>query len=134
MANMVDELCHEIIGASIEVHKLFGPGLLERIYCQCLCRELTLRGLSYNTEVPIPLIYKGTQLDTTFKADLIIEDTVIVELKFVLEMNPIFEAQLISYLTLSKKPTGLLINFNVPVLKNGIKRLFPKQVPESVAL
>ena len=119
MINMVDELCHEIIGASIEVHKLFGPGLLERIYSQCLCRELTLRGLSYNTEVPIPLIYK---------------DTIIVELKSVLEMNPIFEAQLISYLTLSKKPTGLLINFNVPVLKNGIKRLFPKQVPESVAL
>ena len=126
---MVDELCHEIIGASIEVHKLFGPGLLERIYSQCLCRELTLRGLSYNTEVPIPLIYKGTQLDITF-----VEDTIIVELKSVLEMNPIFEAQLISYLTLSKKPTGLLINFNVPVLKNGIKRLFPKQVPESVAL
>jgi GxxExxY protein len=128
MTYRVDELCHEIIGASIEVHKLFGPGLLERIYSQCLCRELTLRGLSYQTEVPIPLLYKDTVLDTVYKADLIVEDTVIVELKSVVEMNPLFEAQLISYLTLSKKPTGLLINFNVPVLKNGIKRLFPKQV------
>ena len=123
MNQTADELCYEIIGASMEVHKLFGPGLLERIYSQCLCRELTLRGLRYQTEVPIPLVYKDIRLDTIFKADLIVEDTVIVELKAVADLNPLFEAQLISYLTLSRKPTGLLINFNVPVLKRGIRRL-----------
>ena len=127
MRHQVDDLCYEIIGASIEVHKIIGPGLLEKIYLQCLCRELNIRGLSFCTEYPIPLVYKGVRLEAEFRADLLVEDLVIVELKAVNEMNPVFEAQLISYITLAEKPTGLLINFNVPILKDGVKRLFPQK-------
>lgn len=122
----IDEICHEVIGACIEVHKILGPGLLEKIYAQCLCRELTLRNFKYTKEFRIPLVYKGQELDADFRADLLVENDVLIELKSVNEMNPVFEAQLISYLTLANKPTGLLINFNVPVLRQGIKRLFPK--------
>jgi len=121
-----DELCHEIIGASMEVHNALGPGLLEKIYMQCLCKELELRNIPFVCEFVIPLIYKGLKLETEFMADLLVDDRVIVELKAVTEMNPVYEAQLISYLTLAGKPTGLLINFTVPSLRNGIKRLFPK--------
>ncbi|MDD4310137.1 MAG: GxxExxY protein [Candidatus Cloacimonetes bacterium] len=128
MSNLeIDVLCGKIIGACIEVHKTLGPGLFERIYHQCLCRELTLRGIAYHDEFHISLNYKGLELDSVLRADLLVEDTVIVELKAVNEWNHIFEAQLISYLRLANKPAGLLINFNVPILKDGIKRLFNGQ-------
>ena len=120
-----DMICDRIIGAAIEVHRNMGPGLLEKVYMQCLKKELHDRGLSYETERSIPLIYKGAKLDTDFRADLIVENQVIVELKSVQNLNPVFEAQLISYLKISGLPTGLLINFNVPRLKEGIRLLFP---------
>ncbi len=120
----IDQLCHRIIGACIEVHKALGPGLLENIYQRCLCRELSLNGINYQEEYSISLEYKGLKLDSSLRADLLIEDTVILELKAVNEWNAIFEAQLISYLKLADKPVGLLVNFNVPVLKDGVKRLF----------
>ncbi|HOH46564.1 MAG TPA: GxxExxY protein [Candidatus Cloacimonadota bacterium] len=125
MEENLDSLCQKIIGAAIEVHKTMGPGLLEKIYLQCFCKELDIRGLMYEREKQIPLVYKGQLLDAGLRADLIVENLVIVELKSVLDLNHVFEAQLISYLTLSGMPTGLLINFNVPSLKDGIKRLFP---------
>ncbi len=125
MEENLDSLCQKIIGAAIEVHKTMGPGLLEKIYLQSFCKELDIRGLMYEREKQIPLVYKGQLLDAGLRADLIVENLVIVELKSVLDLNHVFEAQLISYLTLSGMPTGLLINFNVPSLKDGIKRLFP---------
>ncbi|HPS38562.1 MAG TPA: GxxExxY protein [Candidatus Cloacimonadota bacterium] len=128
MQTEVNKLCAQIIGAAIEVHKHMGPGLLEKVYLKCLCSELDSLRLSYTVEQAIPLVYKGTPLDMGFRADLIVENKVIVELKSVTEMNPLFDAQLISYLTLSGLPTGLLINFNVGLLKDGIKRLFPKMI------
>lgn len=125
MEENLDSLCQKIIGAAIEVHKTMGPGLLEKIYLQSFCKELDIRGLMYEREKQIPLVYEGQLLDAGLRADLIVENLVIVELKSVLDLNHVFEAQLISYLTLSGMPTGLLINFNVPSLKDGIKRLFP---------
>jgi GxxExxY protein len=97
---------------------------MEKVYQQCLCRELTLQGLQYKSEVPVSLNYKGVQLDVTLRADLLVEDMVLVEIKAVNEWNALFEAQLISYLKLAEKPAGLLVNFNVPLMKDGIKRLF----------
>jgi len=125
--NDVNELCSRIIGSAIEVHRSMGPGLLEKVYLKCLCYELSSQGLSYTVEQAIPLVYKGVQLETGFRADLIVEDKVIVELKSVSEMSPVFEAQLISYLTLSGLPSGLLLNFNVVQMRDGIKRLFPRR-------
>ncbi|MDD2229510.1 MAG: GxxExxY protein [Candidatus Cloacimonetes bacterium] len=119
-----DIMCGRIIGACIEVHKALGPGLMEKVYVQCLCRELTLQGLKYTSEFPVKLNYKGVQLDITLRADLLVEDTVLVEIKAVNEWNTVYEAQLISYLKLTDKPAGLLVNFNVPIMKDGIKRLF----------
>jgi len=119
-----DVVCGKIIRACIEVHKALGPGLMEKVYQQCLCRELTLQGLQYKSEVPVSLNYKGVQLDVTLRADLLVEDMVLVEIKAVNEWNALFEAQLISYLKLAEKPAGLLVNFNVPLMKDGIKRLF----------
>lgn len=126
MHSDIDELCSRIIGSAIEVHKSLGPGLLEKVYLRCLCYELESQGLSYAVEQAIPLKYKGVHLDTGFRADLVVENKVIVELKSVTEMNPIFDAQLISYLSLSGLPAGLLLNFNVVLMKDGVKRLFPR--------
>jgi len=123
-------LCGKIIGACIEVHKQLGPGLLEKVYQQCLCRELSLSGLSYREEIPINLNYKGLQLDLTLRADILVEDQVLVEVKAVNEWNAVHEAQLISYLKLTNKPSGLLVNFNVPILKDGIKRLLNCSNPQ----
>lgn len=115
------ELTRPIIGAAIEVHRVLGPGLMESSYEECLCHELTLRALTFQRQVPIPLSYKNIQLDCSYRADLIIGD-VVVELKAVESILPIHEAQLLTYMRLLKKSVGLLINFNVPVLKEGIRR------------
>jgi GxxExxY protein len=121
----LDELCYEIIGCAIEVHRLMGPGLLERPYQLCMEHEFRIRGIQFISQCNIGLRYKGTPLECVFVADFLVEDSVIVELKAVSEILPIHQAQLISYLNLANKPTGLLINFHVTKLNNGVKRLFP---------
>ena len=111
-----------IIGAAIEVHRNLGPGLLESAYEECLCHELHLRGLDCKRQVPLPLLYKGLKLDCGYKIDLIVQDEVLLELKAVERLLPIHEAQLLTYLKLTGKRVGLLINFNVPLLTQGIIR------------
>ena len=118
----IDKLTESIIGASIEVHKSLGPGLFESAYEECLCRELTLRDISFTRQTPVSIDYKGIKLDCGYKLDLLIEDTVVIEIKSVQKIAPIHEAQLLTYLQLGGWNIGLLINFNVTLLKNGIKR------------
>jgi len=117
-----EELTKEIIGAAIEVHKAVGPGLLEGVYEECLCHELKLRNLNFERQILVPVTYKGVTLDCGYRLDLLIEGTVILELKSVDRIHPIFEAQLLTYMRLLQKPVGLLINFNVPMLRSGIVR------------
>lgn len=117
-----EQLTQKIIGAAIEVHKAIGPGLMEHIYEECLCHELELRGLSFRRRIQVPLFYKGKNLDCSYRLDLLVEDTVILELKCVERILPVHQAQLLTYLKLMKKPVGLLINFNVAVLTQGIIR------------
>ena len=113
----------EIIGSAIEVHKELGPGLLESAYEECLCRELSLRGVSFQRQVPLPVVYKGVRLDCGYRIDLVVDDKVVVELKTVDKLLPVHEAQLLTYLKLYHRQVGLLINFHVAVLKDGIKRM-----------
>ena len=117
-----NELTHAIIGAAIEVHRLLGPGLLESAYEECLARELTLRGLQFERQKPIPVVYKDVKLECGYRIDLLVEGRIVVELKAVDALAPIHEAIILTYLKLSERPLGLLINFNVPVLKDGIRR------------
>ena len=119
----VNQITEKIIGGAIEVHRSLGPGLLESAYQACLAREMALRGLSFEQEMPLHLEYKGLQLDCGYRLDFLVEQTVILELKTVEALLPIHEAQLLTYLKLAGIKIGLLINFNVPVLKNGIKRM-----------
>jgi len=118
--NLITE---KVIGASIEVHKGLGPGLLESAYERCLCYELSLAGLKFERQVPLPLVYKDVKLESGYIMDLVVEDLLVVELKAVERLMPINEAQLLSYLKLAEKRIGLLLNFHVPVLKDGIKRI-----------
>jgi GxxExxY protein len=118
-----NELSNKIIGAAIEVHKILGPGLLESAYEECLCRELDLNGINFERQKPLPVNYKGTHLDCGYRLDIIVENCVIVELKCVENLIPIHIAQLLTYLRLTNLKLGLLINFNVAVLKEGIKRV-----------
>ena len=118
-----EELTGQIIGAAIEVHKQLGPGLLESTYQACLCHELELRGISFEFEKPLPLEYKGIKLECGYRIDLLVAGLVIVEIKSVEALAPIHEAQLLTYLKLTGIKVGFLINFNVVVLKNGIRRL-----------
>ncbi len=120
--NGQDSRTAPIIGAAIEVHRQLGPGLLESAYEQCLCHELHLRGLPFRCQVDLPVSYKGLQLDSGYKIDLIVNDEVVIELKAVERVLPVHEAQLLTYLKLSAKTVGLLINFNVPLLTRGIIR------------
>jgi GxxExxY protein len=116
------ELTEGIIGAAIEVHRVLGPGLLESAYEECLCRELSLRGLAFQRQVVLPVAYKGVQLDCGYRLDLLVADQVVVELKSVDRLDDIHAAQLLTYLRLSRRKVGLLINFNVPLLRQGILR------------
>ena len=111
-----------IVGAAIEVHRVLGPGLLESAYEECLCHELHLRGLIFERQVDLRVSYKGLQLDCGYKMDLVVDQQVVLELKCVEKTLPIHEAQLLTYLKLSGKRVGLLINFNVPLLTQGIVR------------
>ncbi len=118
-----NEITERIIGAAIEVHRHLGPGLLESAYAECLCYELARGGLSFKREVPMPIRYKDILLEAAYRMDLLVEDTVVVEVKSVEAMIPIHSAQVLTYLKLSGKPVGLLINFDVPILKDGLKRI-----------
>jgi GxxExxY protein len=118
-----NDLTGNIIGAAIEVHKTLGPGLLESSYEECLCREFDLRKIAYRRQVPVPLEYKGMKLDCGYRLDVLVEDVVILEIKSCESIEPIHEAQLLTYLKLTGHKVGLLINFNVAVLKDGIKRI-----------
>jgi GxxExxY protein len=106
-------LVYHVNGAAIEVHKTLGPGLLESVYHQCLAKELEIRDIKFTSECSIPLNYKGFALETKLRCDLLIEEVLVLELKSVAEINPIYEAQLLTYMNLLKAPIGLLINFNV---------------------
>jgi len=117
-----EELTRKIIGASIEVHKALGPGLLESAYEECLFYELTQLGLKVERQKPVPVVYKEIKLDYGYRIDLLVEDTVIIELKSIDTFAPVHEAQLLTYMKFANKKIGLLINFNVTVLKNGLKR------------
>jgi len=116
-------LTHGVIAAAISVHRALGPGLLENAYRKCLVHELRGRGLDPRAEVPIPLVYKGIHLDCGFRADLIVNDQVLLELKAIDRLLPIHDAQLLTYLKLCRIKVGLLINFNSSSLRNGIRRL-----------
>jgi GxxExxY protein len=120
---VIDGLTEKIIGAAIAVHKALGPGLLESAYEECLAHELNLAKISFERQVALPVIYKSLQLDCAYRLDFLVEKTVILELKAVENLQPIHEAQLLTYLKLGGWPIGLLINFNVPVLMKGIKRM-----------
>jgi len=119
----LNDVSGQVIGAAIEVHRELEPGLLESAYEACLAYELRHRGVKVEQQVAQPVFYKGLQLECGYRLDLLVEDRVIVELKAVEALLPIHEAQLLTYLKLRKLRLGLLINFNVPILKNGIKRL-----------
>jgi GxxExxY protein len=118
-----NELTNKVIGASIEVHKCLGPGLLESAYEECLCYELSRRGISFNRQVRRPVSYKGLKLDCGYIMDVVVEDDVVIEIKAVSSLLPIHSSQLFTYLKLSGKKVGLLINFNVSVLRRGLKRV-----------
>ena len=117
------QLTEKIIGAAIEVHKSLGPGLLESAYEECLAHELTLANIRFERQLPLPINYKSLQLDCGYRLDFLVEKTVVLELKSVETLQKIHQAQLLTYLKIGGWPIGLLINFNVPVLRNGIKRM-----------
>jgi GxxExxY protein len=119
----INALTHEIIGAAMRIHSALGPGLLESASRVCLCRELELRGLTYQVEVALPVTYQGVATDAGYRIDLLVEDAVIVELKAVARTTPVHESQLLSHLRLSGKTVGLLINFHNVHLRHGIKRM-----------
>jgi GxxExxY protein len=117
-----DRLTEKVIGAAIEVHRVLGPGLLESTYRACLLHELTSRGITALAEVPLPVMYKGLALECGYRIDLLVEDTLLVELKSVEQTMPIHSAQILTYLKHSGRKTGLLLNFNVVLLHQGLKR------------
>src|ERR1044072_5713293 len=119
----INEITERIIGAAIEVHRHLGPGLLESAYEECLCYELNQAGLRFERQVHLPIRYKGILLQSAHRMDLVVEDTVVVELKATEDMPPLYSAQVLTYLRSAQKPVGLLINFNVPALKDGLKRI-----------
>ena len=117
------ELTQKIVSACITVHKEMGPGLLESVYQYCLLKELNLRGIAAQGQIDIPLFYKGYSLNKSFTVDILVENEIVLELKSAEHMLPVYEAQLLSYLKLMNKKIGYLINFNVPLMKQGIKRM-----------
>ena len=121
--NDINDITGEIIGSAIEVHKILGPGLLENTYEECMCHELTLRRCPFERQKALPIEYKGNKLDCGYRIDLVVAEIVVVELKACENLLPIHEAQLLTYLKLTGIRLGLLINFNVPLLKAGIKRI-----------
>ena len=119
----IDGLAKEVVDAAFKVHSTLGPGLLESVYEVCLAHELSRRGLEIQTQVAFPIVYEDVRLDAGLRIDLVVENRLIVEIKAVETMPPVFEAQLLTYLKLTKMRLGLLINFNVSKIKDGIKRI-----------
>ncbi|MBM3327434.1 MAG: GxxExxY protein [Calditrichaeota bacterium] len=119
----LNRIAHEIVDASYKVHKTLGPGLLESAYEACLAHEMSLRNLAFRTQVVLPVVYEGVKLDAGFRLDMLVEERLIVEMKAVEKIIPLHEAQLLTYLRLSNLRLGLLINFNVLLIKDGIKRM-----------
>jgi GxxExxY protein len=113
----------DIVDAAYTVHKNLGPGLLEKVYEVCFCHELAKRGLRYQRQLDLPIVYDGMSFDEGLRVDVFVEESVICELKAVDQVNPVWEAQILSHLRLTKKRLGFLINFNVPLIKKGIKRI-----------
>lgn len=118
----LNKITDVVIGAAIEVHRQLGPGLLESAYQECLCKELSLRGIPFEREKPLQLEYKGLELECGYRLDILVANSVVIEIKSVETLAPVHEAQLITYLKLGGWKIGLLINFNVAVLKDGIRR------------
>ncbi len=118
-----ESIAEKIVGAAYTVHKILGPGLLEKVYEVCFCHELSKRGLQYKRQVDIPIVYDGLIFNEGLRLDVLVEDLIICELKAVDEMNPVWEAQILSHLKLTGKRLGFLVNFNVSLIKNGIKRI-----------
>jgi GxxExxY protein len=118
----LNQLTDTIIGAAMEVHRGLGPGLLESSYEMCLCRELSIRGIPFQRQVPIPVEYKGVKLDCGYRADIVVDGAILVVIKAIDSLLPIHDAQLLSYLKLGGWKIGLLINFNVELLKHGLRR------------
>ena len=131
-ADALNKLSKHVIGACIEVHKQLGPGLLESTYEACLCRDLTLRGILFECQKSLPVEYKGVWIECGYRLDLLVQEELIVELKSVDALHPIHQAQLLTYLRLTNLQLGLLINFNVPALHRGVKRIV-NNLPESSA-
>lgn len=123
MIKDINKLSSKIIGAAIEVHKTLGPGLLESAYEKCICHELSLEGLSIEIQKPLDVVYKGIKLDCGYRLDVVVENAIILELKSCDKIEPIHRAQLLTYLKLSGLNLGLILNFNVPVMKDGIVRI-----------
>jgi GxxExxY protein len=118
----INEITQRIIGCAIEVHKNLGPGLLESAYEECLVYDLHRAGLNTIRQQPVPIVYKDVKLECGYRIDILVENSVVVELKVLEEINPVHEAQILTYMKFARKKYGLLINFNVTVLKNGIRR------------
>ncbi len=123
MEYLYSELTRKLIGLAVQVHRELGPGLLENTYKECFAYELSKSGIQYQLEVRCPVVYKEVEIDCGYRIDILVEDKIILELKSVARLLPVHEAQLLTYLRLSDKKIGLLINFNEKLLKNGIKRL-----------
>jgi GxxExxY protein len=118
----LNEITQKIIGCAIQVHKSLGPGLLESAYEECLSYELIKNGLNIKRQLPTPVIYKEIKLECGYRIDILVENSVVIELKVIDEFNPVHEAQILTYMKFSNKSLGLLINFNVTILRNGIRR------------
>ncbi len=119
----INQLSSKIIGAAIQVHKALGPGLLESAYEECICYELSYQGFSFERQKPLAINYKGVKLDCGYRLDIVVENTIILELKSCEKIEPIHKAQLLTYLKLSGLNLGLILNFNVPVMRDGIVRI-----------
>lgn len=119
----LEEECRVVLGAAIEVHRALGPGLLESLYSRCLGIEMEARGLQVRREVPIPIYFRGLRLQQGYRIDLLVNDAIIIEVKSVLRLEPVFKAQLLTYMRLTGHQVGFLLNFNTPVLRQGITRL-----------
>ena len=118
-----EDIASKIIDAAIAVHRVLGPGLLERVYEVCLCHELEKRNLKFERQVNVPIVYDGISFEEGYRIDILVEDQIIIELKAVENYNPVWKAQILSYLKVTGKRLGLLTNFNVPLLKDGVQRV-----------
>jgi GxxExxY protein len=123
LSNKEEDIATKVVDSAYVIHKAFGPGALEKVYEVCFCHELSKRGLSYKRQVDVPIVYDGITFDEGLRLDVFIEDLVICELKAVDAVNPVWDAQILSHLKLMRKRLGFLINFNVPLIKDGIKRI-----------